>query len=113
VTAEFDLNLLTHLNRELDADFDTTLWAHQAVYNDSAHRIEMYLTSLADQVVTIASLGRSYAYPTGARILTELSRKFDPQELAMWFETRGYGVVRQWTDDRDYYGLMLLERTRR
>ena len=94
----------------LEADFDTNLWSHQAVYNTAEHRIEMYLTSLEDQVVTIPVLGRSYVFRRGTRILTELSRKFDPAELARWFEARGFGLVRHWSDERDYFGLMLLER---
>lgn len=110
VTAEFNLNMLAHLNAELDGDFDLSLWAHRAVYNEADSRIEMYLTSLEDQVVTLEALGRSYVFERGARILTELSRKFEPTELAGWFEERGFQAVRQWTDDRAYMGLMLLER---
>lgn len=110
VTAEFNLNMLRHLNRALDGDFDPRLWAHEAVYNDDLHQIEMYLTSLADQVVTMPVLGRSFVFRRGKRILTELSRKFDPQELAGWFDASGFRCVRQWTDAREYFGLMLLER---
>jgi len=51
VTAQFNLNLLTRLNRELGADFDLESWHHRAVYNSDAGRVEMYLISEIDQFV--------------------------------------------------------------
>ncbi|MGH8721770.1 MAG: L-histidine N(alpha)-methyltransferase, partial [Burkholderiales bacterium] len=54
VTAEFNLNMLTHLNRVYDADFDTKQFAHVAVYDGGDKRIEMRLVSMKDQVVTVA-----------------------------------------------------------
>jgi dimethylhistidine N-methyltransferase len=110
VTAQFNLNMLTHLNAALEADFDTRLWAHQSRYDAETHQVEMYLVSLEDQVVTIPGLGRSYVFRRGTRILTEISRKFDPDELAAWFEARGFQRVRHWGDERDYVGMLLLER---
>ena len=111
VTAEFNLNMLVHLNQALDGDFEPGLWAHQAVYDEATHQVEMYLLSLEDQVVTMPPLGRSFVFRRGRRILTELSRKHDPQELADWCAQRGFRCVRQWTDEREYVGLLLLERT--
>src|SRR5947208_11169348 len=53
VTAEFNLNLLAHINRETGANFDLTRWRHRAIYSTEAGRIEMYLISAADQTVRI------------------------------------------------------------
>ncbi len=61
VTAAFNLNLLARVNRELDADFDLDRFAHDAFYNETAGRIEIYIRSLADQIVTVA--GRASASP--------------------------------------------------
>ncbi|MFN3432179.1 MAG: L-histidine N(alpha)-methyltransferase, partial [Candidatus Sericytochromatia bacterium] len=110
ITAEFNLNMLAHLNTALDGDFELGLWSHEAHYDRETHRIEMYLRSLEDQVVTMPVLGRSFVFRRGQRILTELSRKFDPQALAEWFEARGFRCERRWTDEQGYVGLMLLER---
>ena len=53
VTAQFNLNLLERVNRELGADFDLDQWRHRAIYNSNAGRIEMYLISEIDQIVHI------------------------------------------------------------
>src|SRR5215475_3549834 len=53
VTAQFNLNLLSHINRETGANFDLNKWQHRAIYNSKAGRIEMYLISTADQTVRI------------------------------------------------------------
>lgn len=110
VTARFNLNLLAHLNRELQADFDLSRWSHRAVYNPVEHQIEMYLVSGAAQQVRIAALGRSYRFAAGETILTELSRKFDPEELAGWFSRRGFRCIEHFTDRARYFGLLLLQR---
>jgi dimethylhistidine N-methyltransferase len=110
ITAEFNLNMLAHLNAALGGDFELGHWSHEAHYDRESHRIEMHLRSLEDQEVTLSALGRSFAFRRGQRILTELSRKFDPQELAQWFESRGFRCERRWTDEQGYVGLMLLER---
>lgn len=111
VTARFNRNALVHLNRVLDSDFVPERWGHVALYNTETHQIEMYLESLTDQVVVAPRLERRYAFAKGQRILTEISRKFDPDELAAWFQTRGFAKVRHWSDARGYFGLLLLERT--
>ncbi len=60
VTAQFTLNLLRRMNRELEANFDLSAFAHEAFYNEPAGRIEIYFRSLRDQTVTIA--GRRFAF---------------------------------------------------
>ena len=69
VTAAFNLNLLERINRELGADFELERFAHDAVYNEFAGRIEIYIRSLADQIVTVA--GRAVRFAAGERIHTE------------------------------------------
>ena len=71
VTAEFNLNLLAHINRETGANFDLSRWRHRAIYNAEAGRIEMYLISATDQTVRIQD--REFRFRAGEKILTEHS----------------------------------------
>src|SRR6202012_430083 len=57
VTAAFNLNLLTRINRELGGDFDLGRFAHVAFYNPAESRIEIYIESKVDQLVHIAGQG--------------------------------------------------------
>ncbi len=111
VTAQFNENLLRRLNRELDADFDPDRWTYRAFYDESLHRVEMYLESAERQSVAIGSLDRSFEFAEGERVLTELSRKYDPDELAAWFTKRGFEPVRRWGDEADYFCVQLLRWT--
>lgn len=110
VTARFNLNVLRHINRALGADFQLDHWRHRALYNEQDHQIEMYLESKQAQEVHIHALDRRFRFEKGERVLTELSRKFDPDELADWFGERGFPCVRHWSDAAGYFGLMLLRR---
>lgn len=107
VTAHFNLNVLNHINHRLNADFCLENWRHQAIFNEEAHQIEMYLVSQAPQHVTV--LGQTFHFDEGRRILTEISRRFEPDELARWFETLSFQCLQFWSDAGRYFGLMLLE----
>ncbi len=108
-TARFNLNLLARLNRELGADFDLAAWRHDAPYNAASHRIEMYLVSEREQQVRIAALEQTYEFAAGERILTEISRKFEPERLAPLFAP--FVLVSDWTDAAERFGMVLLRRT--
>jgi L-histidine Nalpha-methyltransferase len=110
VTARFNLNLLVRLNRELGADFRVDRFAHVAPYNEELDRIEMYLESLEDQEVFVPALGRAYRFARGERILTEISRKHDAEELAAWFEARGFSCEEGFGDRGGLFGVLLLRR---
>jgi L-histidine N-alpha-methyltransferase len=79
VTAAFNLNVLTRLNRELGADFNLDTFAHRARWNQERSRIEMHLESLVDQTVEIA--GKRIHFAEGETIHTENSHKFDAAAL--------------------------------
>jgi len=106
VTAAFSLNLLARVNRELDGDFDTTCFAHQAVYNDRKGRIEIYLESLARQKVQV--FGRTFSFAEGERIHTENSHKYSVPEFQALAATAGWRSVKVWTDDEQLFSLHLL-----
>jgi dimethylhistidine N-methyltransferase len=75
VTAEFNLNLLARINRELEGDFALDACAHEARWNEFESAIEMHLVSLKLQAVTVA--GRRFVFAQGETIHTETCRKFD------------------------------------
>jgi L-histidine Nalpha-methyltransferase len=96
VTAAFNLNLLLRINRELGADFDLDRFAHDAFYNEAAGRIEIYIKSLADQIVTVA--GRAIRFAAGERIHTEDSCKYTIDGFRRLAARAGFRPVRTWTD---------------
>lgn len=108
VTARFNLNVLTRLNRDLGADFDLAKWWHDAPYDRRLHRIEMHLVSACSQQVRIAALDRTYEFAAGERILTEISRKFTPRSLARLFEP--LVLETSWTDSGGLFSMALLRR---
>jgi dimethylhistidine N-methyltransferase len=96
VTAKFNLNLLTRINRELDGDFDLASFSHHAFYNSERHRIEMHLASNKRQKVRVA--GRSIEFRAGETIHTENSYKYTLESFAALARGSGWKPVSTWTD---------------
>jgi L-histidine N-alpha-methyltransferase len=111
VTAEFNLNLLHVLNRELDADFEPGGFRHRAVFNDRASQIEMYLVSGRPQSVRLGALDCSVRFERGETILTEISRKFTPARLHSLLAETGFAVERHFEPDNGYFSLLLASPT--
>ena len=88
------------------ADFDLARFAHDAVWNAEAGRIEMYLVSLAEQTVHIA--GRAFAFSEGERIHTENSHKYTVDEFRLLAGASGWTPVKAWTDADRLFSLHLL-----
>ena len=107
VTAEFNLNMLRRINRELDADFDIGAFEHRAYFNAEQHRIEMHLVSRRVQQVRVA--GRQFTFEVGETIRTEYSHKYTPARFAALAQQAGLVVREQWTDDREWFGVFYLE----
>jgi L-histidine Nalpha-methyltransferase len=110
VTAQFNLNLLARLNRELHAEFDLECFAHQVRWNDPHSRIEMHLTSRADQRVAIRSLDLSVAFSGGETIHTENCYKYTPEMIDSIAHNGGFAVERAWSDEHDWFRVNLLRR---
>ena len=108
VTAEFNLNLLHHLNREFGSDFDTNAFRHLAFYNDSEGRIEMHLVSEMNQSVSLA--GREFQIVDGEHIITEYSHKYTPEGFGEMAVNAGFTVERLWTDPQHWFGIMYCSR---
>ncbi len=106
VTAAFNLNLLTRINRELDGDFNLARFAHEAVYNENAGKIEIFIRSSADQIVTVAR--RRFRFANGERIHTEDSWKYSVAEFQLLAARAGYRPAQCWTDPAQLFGVHLL-----
>ena len=106
VTADFNLNFLKRINRELGADFDLSGFAHDARWNPDLERMEMHLVSLKDQAVTLA--GRHFPFRKGETIHTESSHKYRIEGFRALAREAGYEPERVWTDERDYFSVHAL-----
>jgi L-histidine N-alpha-methyltransferase len=110
VTAEFNLNLLSILNRELHANFDKGTFRHRAFYDAERARIEMHLVSGIAQSVRIADLDLEVQFEAGESIRTELSHKYTPESARGLLEAGGLRVRRWETDGAARFALALAER---
>jgi L-histidine N-alpha-methyltransferase len=109
VTAEFNLNVLRVLNRELAANFDLSKFEHRAFYDRSLHRIEMHLVSTDDQHVIIPGVG-GVRFASGESIRTEISCKYDRPALDDMLGAAGLQIDRWITDGAQTYALVLVSR---
>jgi dimethylhistidine N-methyltransferase len=106
VTAAFNLNLLTRMNRELEADFDLSTFAHRAVYDERRGRIEMHLVSRRPQTVHVN--GDSFSFDEGETIWTENSYKYALDEFRDLANEAGFDVTRVWQDEKRLFSVQLL-----
>ena len=103
VTAKFNLNLLTRINRELKGDFALEAFAHEARWNERESAIEMHLVSLKPQTVSVA--GSSFAFAEGETIHTETCRKFDVGGFAHAAQRSGWRVDKLWSDPAQLFAV--------
>jgi dimethylhistidine N-methyltransferase len=98
VTAAFNRNLLRRINDELGGTFDLGAFAHRAVWNAAASRVEMHLVSRRRQTVHIAAARLDVAFEAGECIWTESSYKYQPDGLIASGLTAGFASAAQWID---------------
>jgi dimethylhistidine N-methyltransferase len=103
VTAEFNLNLLLRINRELEGDFALEAFAHEARWNERESAIEMHLVSLKPQTVSVG--GSSFAFAQGETIHTETCRKFDVDGFARAARRSGWRVDKLWSDPAQLFAV--------
>lgn len=108
LTAEFNLNVLSRINSELDADFDLDNFEHHAIYNPDRQRIEMYARSLANQTVTLSGAGMQFRLHRGELIGTEHSYKFRPEQIRDLVRDAGFDMVSMWHDEKRYFSHTLI-----
>jgi len=108
VTAAFNLNLLTRINRELDGDFDLQQFRHRAFFNADESRVEMHLESLCAQTVRIA--GQMFSFAAGETIHTENSYKYTAPAFARLAARAGFTVDQTWIDPERLFSLHYLSK---
>jgi dimethylhistidine N-methyltransferase len=106
VTADFNLNLLARINRELDANFDLSAFAHSAFYEPEQGRIEMHLVSRRAQIISVA--GRNFDFAADETIHTENSYKYDADQFRCLAASAGWSHRAFWTDSDRLFSLHLL-----
>lgn len=107
LTAAFNKNLLVRINGELDGDFDIDSFAHRAVWNGEASRVEMHLVSLRPQDVHVARSGLRFRLDEGETIWTESSYKYEPDGIRRLVEPAGFAGCHQWLDEEARFALTL------
>lgn len=107
VTAAFNLNILSVLNRELGANFDDEAFEHLARFDTEQEWIEMLLRSRRDQTATIDALGLTVRFGEGELMQTEISAKFRREGVERELQAAGFGVERWWVDSHDDFALSL------
>jgi len=110
ITAQFNLNILSRINSELDANFDINKFVHHAVYNKNQNRIEMYLRSLEQQIVDIPKADLVLEVKKDELIHTENSFKFTISQIREMSAMSNFQIQDMWCDEKRYFGLVLLSK---
>ena len=107
VTAAFNRNVLTRLNRELDSDFNPATFAHRAVWNSAESRMEMHLVSAKNQQVWLPGIDLRVKFEIGESIHTENSYKYRPGDAEALLKKAGFAPEETWTDERGWFAVVL------
>lgn len=110
VTAQFNLNMLRHLNWRFEGNFNLDSFQHRAIFNTEQSQIEMYLVSHILQAVTLKKLALTVQFEAGELLLTEISRKFDLTALVTALTQHQLPPLQVWTDPQHWFGLLLCQR---
>ncbi|HEX2803055.1 MAG TPA: L-histidine N(alpha)-methyltransferase [Sphingomicrobium sp.] len=107
ITAQFNLNLLERINRELDGDIPLDAFRHEARWNDILSRIEMHLVAVRDVDFTIA--GKPFSFAKGESIHTENSHKYERRGARLLLLAGGWTPLREWEDSSADFSIVLAE----
>ena len=106
ITAQFNLNMVHHINDRLGTEIDTRGFAHRAVYNEEENRIEMYLDALVDHDIQVGET--LFHVQKGEAILTEYSHKYTLMGIEQLASAANFRVDHVWTDPNHYFSLQFL-----
>lgn len=109
-TRDFNLNLLSRINRELGANFELEKFIHLPEYSEETGLAKSYLQSIKKQEVYIKELDLSIQFEAGERIFTELSRKYNTKILQDLIKNTGLRVIKEFTDKQNYFTDFLIEK---
>ncbi|MCB0696930.1 MAG: L-histidine N(alpha)-methyltransferase [Chitinophagaceae bacterium] len=108
ITRDFNLNLLTRINRELGGNFVVSLFEHKPLYNEELGQAESYIQSMKDQDVHIKATGKTYHFDKGERIHMEISRKYDDKTINDIISDTGLQLKHKFTDSKNYFADYIL-----
>ncbi|MGB7069176.1 MAG: L-histidine N(alpha)-methyltransferase [Pyrinomonadaceae bacterium] len=103
VTAEFNLNLLSRINREIGADFDVDEFSHYAIYHPLECAARSFLVSRKRQTVDISSLGMKVEFEPWEAIFMEISQKYSLPMIEDMAQECGFTVMKSFFDSRNFY----------
>ena len=109
-TAKFNLNVLSRINDELDADFNLENFKHVAKYNEKDQRIEMYLKSLVNQSIIISKANISLKMAQDELIHTEHSHKYTLSQIESMMNQTDFEIKEIWMDEKENYSLSLVSK---
>lgn len=110
ITAAFNLNLLTRINKELGGNFKKEFFEHVPEYDHQEGIAKSYLRSVKAQTVTIDSLQKSYEFEEGERIHTEISRKYNNHILEKILMETNFEITTRLTDSKTYFADYILNK---
>lgn len=107
VTEQFNKNLLSRINSELNGNFNIDAFAHRAFYHSYRQRVEMHLVSLVEQTVQVS--GQEFAFSEGETIHTENSHKYTLDGFESLLQKTGFAPRKFWTDNKQHYVIYYAE----
>jgi L-histidine N-alpha-methyltransferase len=110
ITSKFNLNVLSRINDELDADFNLNNFSHHAIYNEKDQRIEMYLKSLVDQSIIVSKSDLELKLQKDELIHTEYSHKYRLSQIHDLLDDIGFELKHTWLDEKKYFSLTLVSK---
>ena len=110
ITSKFNLNVLSRINDELDADFNLNNFSHHAIYNEKDQRIEMYLKSLVDQSIIVSKSDLELKLQKDELIHTEYSHKYRLSQIHDLLDDIGFELQHTWLDEKKYFSLTLVSK---
>lgn len=110
VTAQFNLNVLAVLNKQLGANFPLEDFRHVALWDSENQWIEMRLEALRELSVHIDDLDLEITFAAGEQLRTEISAKFTEDGIAAELASAGFGVRKVWTDQDQRFALLCAQR---
>lgn len=113
VTEAFILNSLASLNERFETNFDSNKFEYTPRYNENWQQMELYLKCQEDHEVVFPPLELSMRWRRGEELLVEVSRKFQPERLKRQFACYGYDSVHEFTDEREWFSLILFRKARK
>jgi len=110
-TCRFNLNHLTRINRELDANFDVEQFEQHTEYNPLTGEVKSFLVSKTEQTIYIGALEQSFNFKQWEPVCMELSRKFDLITIRELAESHGFSIIKNFTDSRGFFVDSLWEKS--